>query len=218
MAALEKRDCPGLDPTTKCRVDRAVARAISQALEQAGIRPSRKSRKVLDFVLGNLLMEGPGFQDWQATHVKLEEVKRRVRLYLVHSGARPKSERRSSGRPSASSSYWKASSTPASSGRMASRSTNSVRRDLRALSQVDPAGPLPGPVRPAAHPGNPPGRAPPDRRGRPLRPRQEGNPSPRARRASWSPTQRTRGPRLRSSTGRSAIAKQAPHQAHPGGE
>ena len=49
--------------------------------------PSRKSRKVLDFVLGNLLMEGPGFQDWQATHVKLEEVKRRVRLYLVHSGA-----------------------------------------------------------------------------------------------------------------------------------
>ena len=87
MAALMRRQCPGLDPNPKGRVDRPLARAVSQAMKDAGIRPSQKSRKVSDFVLNHLLMEGPGFQDWQATHVKLEEVKRRIRIYLVRQGA-----------------------------------------------------------------------------------------------------------------------------------
>ncbi len=87
VAALERRECPGLDPNPKGRVDRPVAKAISQAMDQSGIRPSQKARKVTDFVLNQLLMEGPGFQDWQATHVKLDEVKRRIRLYLVRTGA-----------------------------------------------------------------------------------------------------------------------------------
>ncbi|MCY2987164.1 MAG: BREX system serine/threonine kinase PglW [Planctomycetota bacterium] len=87
LAALQHRDCPGLDPQAKGYGDRPTAKAISQALEQAGIRPSRRSRKVGDFVLNNVVMEGPGFQDWQATHVKLDEVKRRVRLYLIRAGA-----------------------------------------------------------------------------------------------------------------------------------
>lgn len=87
MAALLHRNCPGLDAQPRGFGDRPTARAISQALEQAGIRPSRRSRKVGDFVLKNIVMEGPGFQDWQAVHVKLDEVKRRVRLYLVRAGA-----------------------------------------------------------------------------------------------------------------------------------
>lgn len=87
MSALMRRECPGLDPHPKGRVDKPIAKAVSQAMEQAGIRPSQKSRKVSDFVLNNLLMEGPGFQDWQATHVKLDEVKRRIRVYLVRQGA-----------------------------------------------------------------------------------------------------------------------------------
>ena len=87
LAAIERRDCPGMDKTVKCRIDRPTAKAISQAMDQAGIRPSRRSRKVSDFVLNQLLLEGPGFQDWQAQHVKLEDVKRRVRIYLVRSGA-----------------------------------------------------------------------------------------------------------------------------------
>lgn len=87
MAALMRRECPGLDPHPKGRVDKPIAKAVSQAMEQAGIRPSQKSRKVSDFVLNNLLMEGPGFQDWQATHVKLDEVKRRIRVYLMRQGA-----------------------------------------------------------------------------------------------------------------------------------
>lgn len=87
MAAVERRDCPGLDKTLRSHIDRPTAKAISQAMDQAGIRPSRRSRKVSDFVLNQLLMEGPGFQDWQAQHVKLEDVKRRVRVYLVRAGA-----------------------------------------------------------------------------------------------------------------------------------
>ncbi len=87
IAAFMRRECPGLDPNPKGRVDRPIAKAISQAMEQAGIRPSQKSRKVSDFVLNNVLMEGPGFQDWQATHVKLDDVKRRIRIYLVRQGA-----------------------------------------------------------------------------------------------------------------------------------
>lgn len=87
MAAIERRDCPGLEKAVKYHVDRPTAKAISQAMDQAGIRPSKRSRKVSDFVLSQLLLEGPGFQDWQATHVKLEDVKRRVRIYLVRTGA-----------------------------------------------------------------------------------------------------------------------------------
>jgi len=89
MAALLRRECPGLQAKQKGRVDRPVAKAISQALDQAGIRPSRRSRKVSDFILQNVILEGPGFQDWQATHVKLEDVRRRIRLYLIHTGATP---------------------------------------------------------------------------------------------------------------------------------
>ena len=87
MAAIERRDCPGLEKVVKSHIDRPTAKAISQAMDQAGIRPSRRSRKVSDFVLNQLVHEGPGFQDWQATHVKLEDVKRRVRIYLVRAGA-----------------------------------------------------------------------------------------------------------------------------------
>jgi len=75
------------------RIDRATARALSQAMEQAGIRPTQRSRKVGDFVLNRLAFEGPGYQDWQATHVALPNVHRRVRLYPVASGSSSLSRR-----------------------------------------------------------------------------------------------------------------------------
>ncbi len=87
MAAIDRRDCPGLEKAAKYHVDRPTAKAIRQAIDQAGIRPSKRSRKVSDFVLNQLLLEGPEFQDWQAQHVKLEDVKRRIRIYLVRTGA-----------------------------------------------------------------------------------------------------------------------------------
>lgn len=73
--------CEGIGYRPSGNVDKPLAKAFSQAIEQAGIRPSQKSRKVSDFVLGDLMMEGPNFQDWAAQHVKLDEVKRRIRIY-----------------------------------------------------------------------------------------------------------------------------------------
>jgi serine/threonine protein kinase len=73
--------------TPKETHDRPMARTISQAMEQAGIRPSQRHRKVSDYVLEQIIGEGPGHQDWEATHSKLTNVKRRVRIYTVRSGA-----------------------------------------------------------------------------------------------------------------------------------
>lgn len=81
--------CEGIGSHPANNIDKPFARAFSQAIDQAGIRPSQKSRKVSDFVLQDLIMEGPNFQDWAAQHVKLEEVKRRIRIYQVRQGSTP---------------------------------------------------------------------------------------------------------------------------------
>jgi serine/threonine protein kinase len=87
IAAIKRRECPGLDPNPRGTCDRPLARMISQAMEQAGVRPSQRHRKVSDYVLDQLIGEGPGYQDWQATHARLPNVKRRVRIYTVRTGA-----------------------------------------------------------------------------------------------------------------------------------
>ncbi len=60
-----------------------MARALARAVEAAGIRPSERSRRVGEYLLGDLLGEGPGFQDREARHVHLEGTYRRLRTYLV---------------------------------------------------------------------------------------------------------------------------------------
>jgi serine/threonine protein kinase len=87
MAAVKRRDCPGLTPLPKGTHDRPMAKIVSQAMEQAGIRPSQRHRKVSDYVLERVIGEGPGYQDWQAVHAAVAESRRRVRLYLVRLGA-----------------------------------------------------------------------------------------------------------------------------------
>lgn len=77
----------------RSRVDRLTARAVAQALQQIGIRPTQASRKVGDFILGGLLYEGPGYQDWDATHAAAKEIHRRVRLYPVALGTTKLSRR-----------------------------------------------------------------------------------------------------------------------------
>lgn len=71
------------------RVDGNTAKAIARAMEQAGIRPSNRSRRVGDYELGSLLFQGPAYQDYEAAHVALKGVKRRVRLYPIPLGASP---------------------------------------------------------------------------------------------------------------------------------
>jgi serine/threonine protein kinase len=87
MAALTRRECAGLDPHPKGICDRPTTKLISQAMEQAGIRASQRYRRVSDYVLDQLIGAGPGYQDWEATHTRLANVKRRVRLYTVRTGA-----------------------------------------------------------------------------------------------------------------------------------
>ncbi|HEY1067826.1 MAG TPA: NERD domain-containing protein, partial [Pirellulales bacterium] len=87
MAAIMRRECPGLDPHARGTHDRPTAKMASQALDQAGVRPSQRHRRVNDYLLGQLIGEGPGYQDWQAAHVQVAESIRRVRLYLARSGA-----------------------------------------------------------------------------------------------------------------------------------
>ncbi|PQO28934.1 BREX system serine/threonine kinase PglW [Blastopirellula marina] len=83
MAALLRRECPGVESYAKGTHDRPMAKVVSQAMDQAGIRPSQRMRKVNDYLLEQLIDEGPGYQDWQASHTQIENSKRRVRLYLV---------------------------------------------------------------------------------------------------------------------------------------
>jgi serine/threonine protein kinase len=82
-----------LDPTEpfqpgKIRIYRPVALAVEKAIEEAGIRPSQRARRVGDFLLEELLYTGPNYQDWQARHATAEKIRRRVRIYsLAAAGA-----------------------------------------------------------------------------------------------------------------------------------
>ena len=87
MAAIKRRECDGLEPNANGTHDRPTAKLVAQAIEQAGIRPSQRSRKVSDYVLDRLINEGPGYQDWEATHTTLKSVRRRVRIYNVRVSA-----------------------------------------------------------------------------------------------------------------------------------
>jgi len=64
-------------------IDTPVANAISRAIEQAGIRESRRLRRFGTYELDKVLFEGPGYQDWLAKHPKLDKVQRRIRIYSV---------------------------------------------------------------------------------------------------------------------------------------
>ncbi len=83
MAALQKRDCPGLDTRISPNLDKSHLQAFAQAMEQAGIRPSLRSRTLADYRLVKPIAEGPEWQDWQGEHVSLVGNKRRIRFYLV---------------------------------------------------------------------------------------------------------------------------------------
>jgi serine/threonine protein kinase len=83
LAAVRRRECPGLPPKPGPSVDRPLAKVVSQAIEQAGIPGRPRQRRVSDYLLERLIEEGPGYQDWEAAHTQNLGGKRRVRLYLV---------------------------------------------------------------------------------------------------------------------------------------
>ncbi|MEI8324818.1 MAG: BREX system serine/threonine kinase PglW [Betaproteobacteria bacterium] len=79
----------GITNRSTSMVDSTQARAIARGLAEAGIRPSNKHRQVGDYRLTKLLTEGEGFQDWEATHVSIDTVHRRVRIYTVATASSP---------------------------------------------------------------------------------------------------------------------------------
>lgn len=85
LAALINREGPGIDPNARGYIDIKVATALARAMEQAGIRPSQRSRRVGDYILGDLMADGPGYQDRLAKHASFQDgnVFCRVRQYTV---------------------------------------------------------------------------------------------------------------------------------------
>jgi serine/threonine protein kinase len=61
-------------------IDAPVARVISRAMEEAGVRPALGQRRIGDYELGKILDEGDGWQDWDGVHVSAK-VHRRIRVY-----------------------------------------------------------------------------------------------------------------------------------------
>src|SRR6516162_6155439 len=85
LAALINRDGQGIDPDLRTTIDIKVAKALARAMEQAGIRPSQRSRRVGDYILGDLIADGPGYQERLAKHASFQDgnVCCRVRQYTV---------------------------------------------------------------------------------------------------------------------------------------
>ncbi len=86
VAALTRWTPGATDDPGNRRVDRPIAKALSRALEEIGIRPSQRARRIGDYVLQELIGEGPNWQDWSAEHGAAKGVRARVRLYPVGRG------------------------------------------------------------------------------------------------------------------------------------
>ena len=63
-----------------------MAKALSRAMPEAGIRPSQRARRVGDYRLDELLLDGPNYQDWTARHAAIESERARVRIYGIPHG------------------------------------------------------------------------------------------------------------------------------------
>lgn len=87
ISALTRWAAGASDDPGNRRIDRPMAKAISRALEEAGIRPSQKARRIGDYLLKELIHEGPGYQDWLADHAALKGSQARVRLYPIELGS-----------------------------------------------------------------------------------------------------------------------------------
>jgi hypothetical protein len=83
LAAIRRRECPGLPVCPIPVVTRPEIRAFAQAMEQAGLRPRQNQCRVGDFILDQLIFESPtgAYQDWQAHHVTHTTTKRVARIY-----------------------------------------------------------------------------------------------------------------------------------------
>jgi hypothetical protein len=85
MDALQNGRYPGARGHLATAIDRPMIRTLSKAIEEAGIKPTQRSRRVGDYQLGALLYESQSgaYQDWAAAHVSSPSTERRIRIYNI---------------------------------------------------------------------------------------------------------------------------------------
>jgi serine/threonine protein kinase len=74
-------------------INEALSARVAQALNQAGLHPSDRNRRVGGWQVGDLLDEGPGWQDFIATRPGIGAT-RRVRVYLAGAATTAEEEQR----------------------------------------------------------------------------------------------------------------------------
>ena len=79
VAAIKDPSTINLRGTT---VSRSLSTKFAQAIDQAGLKPSNRGRQAGDWELGELLDEGPGWQDFLGSRPRMNAT-RRVRVYLA---------------------------------------------------------------------------------------------------------------------------------------
>ena len=84
VAALTRHS---IGTPVRTQPDRPLAKAVSRAMQEAGIRPSQRARRVGDYRLDELLLEGPNYQDWTARHAAIDGERARVRIYAIAQSA-----------------------------------------------------------------------------------------------------------------------------------
>jgi serine/threonine protein kinase len=84
---------PAVGIPVRDTIDAATARMLAKAMDEIGLRPSVRVDQAGDYKLGDLLEDGPNWQDYEASHVSLK-VKRRIRRYPVPKGV-PAEQRQS---------------------------------------------------------------------------------------------------------------------------
>lgn len=87
IKALTERLAEGLDASRLLKIDAAVARSLSRAMDEAGIRESRRAKEIRGYRIDHLLMEGLTFQDRLGVHRNFESDRRRIRIFLSARGA-----------------------------------------------------------------------------------------------------------------------------------
>ncbi|MCK5800989.1 MAG: protein kinase [Deltaproteobacteria bacterium] len=90
IKALTHDAYPGATSSAHQRsVNRRQMAQVIQAMHDLGLRPSKASRRVGEYELGELVREGDGYQEHLASHASMPARKRRVRSYLVPQATAP---------------------------------------------------------------------------------------------------------------------------------
>lgn len=76
-------------PTQRGPISKPLAEAVVKAMGKLGLRPSAASRIVSNLKLGELLGEGPGYQEFSATNTNNASLRKRVCCYQLSTTVQP---------------------------------------------------------------------------------------------------------------------------------